>query len=246
MARGLNLESARVRPAPADAPSRAGTCLAGTCLARPRRAHSRPPAPLPGLPPSRRAGPPPGHRGAPSPTPPRAPDARPAARAQQCPHLGTPATFRTASGNEIKSLGCGGGVPPNNRGGGMAGAAVTLAAEAGARTRARPRPAPTGGGRLCARRQFPLRPAPPAPRPAEAARVPGPVPPPSGLSDRGARTLAFPHQRARPRARAKAWAAVDRAGQPGPRAPRHCGPSPVEGELLPAVAVAVAALPGRA
>lgn len=117
MARGLNLESARVRPAPADAPSRAGTCLAGTCLARPRRAHSRPPAPLPGLPPSRRAGPPPGHRGAPSPTPPRAPDARPAARAQQCPHLGTPATFRTASGNEIKSLGRGGGVPPNNRGG---------------------------------------------------------------------------------------------------------------------------------
>lgn len=120
MARGQNLESARVQPAPADAPSQAGTCLAGTCLARSRQAHSRPPAPPSGLPPSPRAGPPPpppDTRAALSPTPPCAPDAKPAARAQQCPHLVTPTTFRTASGNEIKSLGRGGDVHPNNRGG---------------------------------------------------------------------------------------------------------------------------------
>lgn len=84
-------------------------------------------------------------------------------------------------------------------------------------------------------------PGPPAPR--RRARLHALGPPRRPGSGPG-----VPARRARPRAPASAAAA--RPGQacwqPGPRAPRRPRPSPVEGELLPAAAVAVAALPGRA
>ena len=53
-------------------------------------------------------------------------------------------------------------------------------------------------------------------------------------------------QACRARPGASAGAAVIGLGEAGPRVPRCPRPSPVEGELLPAIAVAVAALPGRA